>query len=141
LYGEGTISTQEAEIEQRFIFDKDFGDFLAALNITSEFGWDFSTPSTDRTYELEIDAGISYLASDRFSFGLELKNHNEFPNSSTWAHSALFLGPVVSYSQNRWWTSLTVLPQIVGLKGATQDHLVLDNLERIEVRLLFGIHL
>jgi len=84
---------------------------------------------------------IIVRVTDAFSLGLELKNHNLFPNPSSWAHSALFLGPVAAYAQEHWWATLTVLPQVVGFKGATEDNLVLDDLERIEVRLLFGFHI
>lgn len=141
LYLEGTLSSSEGELEQKFIFDKEIGKFLAALNIVSEYEWDFGGVPTDRAFELEIDAGLSYPVTSAFSLGVELRNHNEFPTTDSWAHSALFLGPVASYAQEGWWGALTVLPQVVGLKGATQDHLVLGDLERLEVRLLLGFEI
>jgi hypothetical protein len=57
-------------------------------------------------------------------------------------HSAIFAGPVVSFSQPTWWATLTVLPQITAFKGKTGDsRLVLDEHEKIETRFLFSFRL
>jgi hypothetical protein len=90
---------------------------------------------------LEGDFGWCYDISNSFSAGVEVRNHNEFVEGE-WEHSALFAGPVVSFSQPSWWLTLTVLPQITALKGETGDSgLILDEHEKLETRLLFSFRL
>jgi len=51
---------------------------------------------------------------------------------------------VASYASETWWATLTVLPQIAKLKGTEADEgndLVLDELEKLEVRLICGMDL
>jgi hypothetical protein len=55
-------------------------------------------------------------------------------------HAALFLGPAIHYRAEKWWITLTVLPQIVALKGSTGDSVNLDEFERVQIRLIFGIN-
>ena len=56
----------------------------------------------------------------------------------------MFVGPVLSYRQEKWWAALPVLPQICGWnKDESQDgdeHLELSDHERINVRLLIGFN-
>jgi hypothetical protein len=72
-----------------------------------------------------------------------LRDHNELPDYRKWENTALFLGPVVSYHQEKWWAALTVMPQIYGANfGENPDanhHLELEGHERVNVRLIFGI--
>ncbi|HWA06797.1 MAG TPA: hypothetical protein VG961_09630, partial [Ignavibacteria bacterium] len=74
--------------------------------------------------------------------GIEIRNHNEIVDGE-WEHSALFAGPVVSFSQPNWWLTLTVLPQITNLKKeeGSVNNLVLDEHEKLETRLLFSFRL
>jgi hypothetical protein len=64
------------------------------------------------------------------------------PEYEEFEHSAFFLGPVVSYRHEKWWATLTVLPQIYGKNydGNPDNNkgLVLDEHERVNIRLLFG---
>ena len=58
--------------------------------------------------------------------------------------TAVFLGPVVSYRQEKWWAALTVMPQIYGWNkdgsGDGNSHLELVDHEKVSVRLLFGFN-
>ena len=59
--------------------------------------------------------------------------------------SAVYAGPVISYRQEKWWATLTVMPQIFGRNwdGADDGHRNLDLVhnERVNLRLLFGFDL
>jgi hypothetical protein len=72
-----------------------------------------------------------------------VRDHNELPDYRKWENTALFLGPVVSYRQEKWWAALTVMPQIFGANfGGDPDGnglLELEGHERVNIRLVFGI--
>ena len=144
LYGEATVGLDETELEAKLIFDKQIGDVLFAFNIVAENEWATEVVNglsmTESEFKGEFDFGIAYEVSPQFSFGLEVRNHNEVVNG-VWEHSALFAGPVVSYSTSSWWATLTLLPQVAAFKGATENGLVLDEHEKMEARLLFSFHL
>jgi hypothetical protein len=53
--------------------------------------------------------------------------------------STLFLGPTVSYARQGWWVAASALPQVYALAGATDGHLDLEEHQRVEVRILFGL--
>ena len=42
----------------------------------------------------------------RWNLGLEFRNHNELPEYKEWENTAFFLGPVVSYRQEKWWITV-----------------------------------
>jgi hypothetical protein len=52
-------------------------------------------------------SGISANSEFRFEF----RDHNELPEYRKWENTALFLGPVISYRQEKWWAALTIAPQ------------------------------
>jgi hypothetical protein len=60
-----------------------------------------------------------------------------------WENTAFYLGPVVTYQRERWWATLTVMPQVVGAnfpENADGNHsLELEGHERWNARLIFGI--
>ena len=93
----------------------------------------------------EFDLAMAYFVKPNASLGIEVRNLNLYlPDGGGYRHSALFAGPVVSYSAEAWWATLTVLPQIAKLKGSAEDEgrdLVLSELEKLEVRFLFGLDL
>jgi len=71
------------------------------------------------------------------------RNHNEWIDFKEWEHTAFFVGSALSYRTERWWATLTVLPQVYGKNfGENPDDepaLVLDQHEKINVRLLVGV--
>ena len=143
LYLEGAYSGEEAALEQKIIFGQRHGDWKWALNLIHETEWE------NNLHEIVGEAGVSMgLAHDlgkNWSLGLEFRNVNSFPEYDSWDNSALFLGPVVSYRQDKWWAALTVLPQIYGWNSSGSDdgnpNLDLRDHEKLNIRLLIGIHL
>ena len=144
VYGEASLGLNEVELEGKILLDKQVDNFLFAFNAVVEHGWETELEEgiteTKKELTLEFDLGCSYSVTNAFSFGFEARNHNEI-KESRWEHSALFAGPVVSYSAETWWATLTVLPQVTSFKGATNGKLVLDEHERVEARLLFSFHI
>lgn len=141
LYGELGLNTDEAELEAKLIFDKKIKKSTFALNLVFENEWELGSHKPVTEIALEGDLGWSYDISNSFAAGIEIRNHNEIVEGE-WEHSALFAGPVVSFSQPNWWLTLTVLPQITALKGKTgNSNLVLDEHEKLETRLLFSFRL
>jgi len=144
LYGEATLGLDETELEGKIILDKQFGDVLLAFNAVAEQEWETGPQNgvsvTKSEFKGEFDFGVAYSVNPEFSFGLEVRNHNVIVDGDL-EHSALFAGPVIAYTSTTWWATLTVLPQLKGLKGATENGLNLDEYEKVEARLLFSFHL
>lgn len=141
LYGELGLATAEYEIEGKLLFDKRLGPFLLALNLVGELEWEVGETSTEREIVLAPVAAAAWLPAPGFGVGVELRSHNEIVGGEL-EHSALHAGPVVSYARGGWWAALTVLPQLWAPGGAHDGgNLVLDEHERIEVRLLLASEL
>ena len=89
--------------------------------------------------------GLARDLGKNWSLGLEFRNVNSFPEYDSWENSALYLGPVVSYRQDKWWAALTVLPQIYGWNNSSSDdgnpNKELRDNEKLNIRLLIGIPL
>jgi len=141
LYLEPRFSGEEAEIEQKIIVGQRHGDWKWAFNLTHATEWEDNLHKTEG--ELEASLGLARDLGKHWSLGLEVRDHNELPDYRKWENTALFLGPVVSYRQEKWWAALTVMPQIFGANfGGDPDGnglLELEGHERVNIRLVFGI--
>ncbi len=140
LYGEVTTSFNEVELEEKLVLGKNIDRVVLAFNAIAEEEWEFEREETVKELALEFTAGAAYRVTDHFAVGVELREKNVFPGMEDLEHAAFFAGPAIHYSRSRWWATLTVLPQIVALKGTTGDSVDLDEFERAEVRLIFGIN-
>ena len=141
LYLEPRFSGAETELEQKIILGQRRGDWKWAFNLTHATEWEENLRKTEG--ELEATLGLARDIGKHWSLGLEFRNHNALPEYRKWEYTAFFLGPVVSYRQEKWWAALTVLPQVYGKNfGGDPDghpHLVLDDHERMNVRFILGI--
>lgn len=140
LYLEPRYSGDEAEIEQKIILGQRHGDWKWAFNLTHATEW--SANLHDVEGEVEFSLGIARQLTPRWSVGIEARNHNEIPNYDTWENTAFYVGPVVSYRQERWWAALTVMPQVFGANFEgdpdRNHHLELEGHERFNARLIVG---
>lgn len=148
LYGEVGYNTDEVEIEAKTLFDKKIGNWLLAANLVGELEFEAEVEELElEEMVAEIDLGASYPVSKRLSLGVEVRSHNEFAKEAgseefEYEHSALFIGPNISYSTESWWLSFSVLPQLPALmKEEGGSMFVLDEHEQINARLLFSFHL
>jgi len=140
VYGELSGGPSEAEIEAKLILDKRHGRWLTALNVVFEHEWEFEQAGeTLQESIVEIDAAAAFFIRPGLTAGLELRSHTVLPPEAGPTRSALFLGPTVSYSREGWWVAVTVLPQLRALKGASQGRLDLEEHEKVEARVLFGL--
>jgi hypothetical protein len=142
LYLEGTYSGPEAEIEEKLIVGQRWGEWKWAFNLIQATEWEDNLEETEG--ELGASFGLARDLGKHWSVGLELRDETLIPAYSYFESTALFLGPVVSYHQEKWWTALTVMPQIYGWNsnGAADgnSHLELVDHEKLNVRLLFGFN-
>jgi hypothetical protein len=143
LYLEPRYSGEEAELEEKIIIGQRFGDWKWALNIGHATEWNLNDHATEG--ELELDFGLTRRLNNRWSLGIELRDHNELPEYSEWENTALFVGPVATYTQEKWWATLSILPQVYGknFNGDPDGNsgLELEGHERLNVRLVIGIGL
>ncbi len=137
-YGEVTFAGDELELEARGVVGKNVGDFVTAANVLLEHEWEFEEEGTEREWKLEATGGVAYLLGNRVSVGVEGRNARVFDQDFDQFASAWFVGPALSYRTDRWWATLTVMPQLHGTPD-TEDGKELDEFERLEARLIFGI--
>lgn len=141
LYFEPRFSGGEAELEQKIIIGQRHGDWKWAFNLSHAIEW--KNELHDKEGELEATFGITRDLNKHWSLGLELRNHNELPDYRRWENTAFFLGPVVNYRQEKWWATMTILPQIYGRNFLgnpdSSRNLDLAGHERLNVRLIVGI--
>jgi hypothetical protein len=147
LYVEPGISPDEGRVEAKVLLDKRAGDVYFAYNLIGEYEADFGEPSvTEHKFKIYNVAGLAYFFTPTVALGLEVRNATLFDDENGFKTSTFFIGPTVSFSQERWWVALNMLPQIASIKSAEakeksdsiQD---LDNHERFSVRILLGYHL
>ena len=112
LYLEPTYDGKNAELEQKIILGQRHGNWKWAVNLTHATEWADNFRKTEG--ELEVSAGLAYQLTHRWSFGLEVRDHNELPEYREWQNTAIFLGPAISYHRQKWWATLSVMPQIYG---------------------------
>jgi hypothetical protein len=148
LYAELTYATTDFELEAKTLFDKKIGNLLLAANLVAEGEFETGIGETElEEIEIEADLGANYAFTPRFSAGLELRNQNGIDKEAgseemAWGHSALFLGPNLSYATDNWWVTFSVLPQLPALmKDEGGSMFVLDDQEKLNARLLFSFHL
>jgi len=143
LYQEYTMASDEFGWESKLILDKKVGDTLAAYNLIVEPEWKFGPSNSGWELGIENVLGVTHFLTPRFAAGLELRNPSLKTRTSTGLeHSALFLGPTLSYGADGWWIAATFLGQLPALKrsiGNRQDSLVLDEHEKTELRILASL--
>src|SRR5262249_17072876 len=137
---EPRYSGDEAEVEEKIILGQRIGDWKWALNLTHATEWENNFHETEG--EVEVSFGITRRLNRHWSLGLEARDHNEIPEYRTWENTAVYVGPVVTYQQEKWWATLTVMPQVYGANFSDDPdrnhHLELEGHERWNIRLILG---
>ncbi len=142
-YLEISASTDEVEIELKAIFDKKIGRILHVVNLNLEPEWITTTENGEIKTETEIKYDFNYASSynlnKNWNLGAEFINKNVYIKTDKFTHSALFAGPTVSYSSDKFWINLTALPQITGLNNPEgMNGLNLDEFTKFQTRLIFS---
>jgi hypothetical protein len=136
---------QEIELEGKLILEKHWLDdaLVGALNYTLEPEWEKADGDSGFNLHLKMEgtAGLAYRIAPRWYAGLEARLQTEFEdaNLNNSQFVAAFVGPSLHYGTQRWWATLTVLPQVWGWPDSRgKGGLTLDDHERLEVRMKFG---
>ena len=141
FYFEVTAGVDALELEGKLIVDKRIGQLLLAANFVAEEEWEFGIGQTQQELHLDGYLAASWFFTPRLAIGLEAWNANIIANG-TWEHSAIFLGPVASYSGDGWWVTFTFLPQLPAFKPSEGGgKLVLTDYERYQARLLLSFRI
>jgi len=143
LYFELVGKPHEFEVETKILLDKKMGSWLVAFNAVVEAEWEKEENlEIGKKLQLEADLGIAYQPFPGFSIGVEVRNVNVLADMKDFEKSILYAGPVVSYATDKWWVATTIMPQVYAIKGASDNNFLdLEDHERVEMRVLFGIHL
>ncbi len=144
VYGEVTTDGTDYEAETKIILSKDLGSFVLAAHAEYEMEWERENQRTEEEAYLEFAFGAAYKLSPQWSMGIEARNKAAYPDGldlngqeyQTWS-----VGPNVHYATPKWWTTLTVLPQVWGNGDGSQGGRNLVHEEEVEIRLIVGIHL
>jgi hypothetical protein len=146
LYGEATFASRETELEGKIILDKRTEKNIFALNLVGELEWENELKEgrvdAEEETAFETDLAYMHMIKNNFGLGFELRQHNVFEESAL-EHSALFAGPTLFFSGNKYFLILNVLPQWANMKksDAVSGSLDLKEYEKVEVRLLLGFGL
>ncbi len=120
LYGEATLGLSEREIETKLILDKQAGGLLVAFNGVYAHEWEtviaHGAASDEGEDEIEAVFGATYFLTGRLTAGIE-GSVSSMLNDGVMSHAALFLGPVLSYTSESWWATISWNPQVHNLKG------------------------
>jgi hypothetical protein len=163
VYLEPAIGPDRRELEGRLILHKNFLDdhlvFAANLLVAPEWERQTGNPTADpsdpgsrarweSSVDVDFTTGLTYRLGDGWWAGPEFRNHRVFKGLG-FSHpqtSSFFLGPSAHYSQQRWWATLTVMPQLPIAKayddesrGEMVHHRNYGEHERAEIRFKAGI--
>ncbi|MCA9514076.1 MAG: hypothetical protein KC635_03970 [Myxococcales bacterium] len=141
LYFELSAYPAELEIELKLLLDKRVGDLLLAFNLVGAVEIEHEVGESETEGEVELDLGIGWALAEDLTLGVELRQTSVVTEGEVEA-AALFGGVTLSWQLERAWLVLSVLPQLAGLAGgADGDSLNLTEFERVETRLILGVHL
>lgn len=113
----------------------------AIANLPAGFDW-----STKAEMEIELRAGtgLTYRFAPNWFLGAELLYETEFETEVGQERWSIFAGPSLHYGSERWWATLTWLPQIRGggesFPEQTKSNLHLIEKTEQEVRLKIGLN-
>ena len=149
--GFGTIEAadgsrhQEIELEGKLILEKHWREdtLIGTFNYTLEPEWAKNVGDSGFNVSLKMEwgTGLSYRFARHWYAGLETRLQTQFKDANLNKSNFVvaFVGANIHYGAERWWATLSVLPQVYGWPDTTgTGGLHLDDHERIEVRLKVG---
>jgi hypothetical protein len=150
FYVEPTYGAKHQELETKALFQMNFLDdqLVLAANIVAALEHQKYSGDWDKETELEFTTGAAYRFAQHWQAGLEFRNQRGYEGYgfSTPGYSAFFLGPTLHYAEQKWWATLSYLPQLKGARGYTDEQRAAivdgriygDEQEKYEVRLKLG---
>lgn len=136
------LGPSQSSLLARAIVDRSVGRWLLAGNASARLDLQprrgAGGSELASAFVLEPSVAAAYQVTPAVSLGLELRA--PLGLSGDRKSSTLFGGPVARLSDERWWATLGVQPQIAAFSGQSEDSRVdLSSHERLEVRLLAGL--
>lgn len=113
LYGEIKGSDDFIELEAKLLLQKNLGAWMLVYNIGGEIAWEDDYQNDEA--ELVQSAGVSYQINPSWSAGAEVLHEIAVPDVDTIGDSGLFIGPNVSWRNNRFAVAVTGLWQVTAL--------------------------
>jgi len=148
LYAEIGWKGDEIELETKLILDKQIGSNIFAFNLVAEFEAEIQRENGDTKTKFEetpIELDFAYMRnlSTKMGIGVEVVNHNDINKDNGWENSVWYAGPTFTFRNNKWFLIANFLPQLFNGHKTVYfpDKRVLDEHEKFEGRLLFGISL
>jgi len=139
LYGEGSYTNEEIELEGKIILDKQIDNLLFAFNAVGEHSFvsgvgSGSIVQTQTEDIIEFDGGATYFITENFTAGIEAHEQSKRPPGleGGGTYSAFFAGPSLSYAGPNWWSAISVMPQIAGSSKSESGVVSTDKLELIQ---------
>jgi Family of unknown function (DUF6662) len=120
IYDEvGGLDQKEWYVAPEFDFQKNFLDdtLITELDVGAEWAWG-KQPAEQYPREMSLQgaAGVAYRFLPNWFVGAEARIRSEYPLFDIWQfeHAALYTGPSLHYSSQRWWVTLSWLYQAWG---------------------------
>ncbi len=141
------VKHQEIELESKIILEKHWLEDSLVGTFNYTFEPEFEKGAGDTIFhtnlKMEWGTGLAYRVASHWYAGFETRTQTEFSDADLNQSQfiAVFVGPVIHYGAERWWATLTVLPQVWGWPDERgEGGLHLDDHERLEVRIKAGFN-
>jgi hypothetical protein len=95
--------------------------------------WESNSP-------VEFYFGYMHFFKPEIGWGIEIKNNNDITEADGWMNSVWFAGPAFHASVGKFFTNISVLPQVGNFHktDAAPGSRDLNDFEQLEVRALVG---
>ncbi|MGE5845713.1 MAG: hypothetical protein ACM34O_03235 [Ignavibacteria bacterium] len=139
LYFEFAYGGDELEYEPKIILSKRIGDFITAVNLTSEIEKEIIEDETESVFE--ITGGAMYEVHPNVALGVEFRNHRVYEDIYEKEEAqATFIGPTVNIQTQSFYLTFNFLAQVAGTPPST-NNLELAHHEKFEFRTILGVEL
>lgn len=145
-----TLSSQtgdkgrELALETKLLLQKNFfdGQLVTVYNLTLEPEWEREDGAWEDELYVENSAGVSYRFAPNWFVGLETRVDMAFPEYGAREFWSWHAGPTLHYGGQKYWATLSWLPQVKGgpVEADRSTRLHLEERERNEVRVKFGLN-
>lgn len=113
LYGEVAAGDGTLELEAKFLLQKNLGQWMFVYNIGGEL--EYEDDYTEDNAELFQTFGVSYQINPSWSVGMEALHEIAVPDVDTLGDNRFFVGPNVSWRNDRFSVAVTGMWQATTL--------------------------
>lgn len=135
---------REIGLETKLILQKDFldGQVVTAYNLTLEPEWEREDGEWEPELYVENSAGVSYRFAPNWFAGVETRVDMAYPEYGGREFWSWHAGPTLHYGGQKYWATLTWMPQVKGgpTDAERSTRLHLEERERNEVRFKLGVN-